>query len=261
VALSLRDTAYWDTVAAGLPAGPAPLWRDHSDAVNADLLERWLPARLGRVLKTDLFDEVVGRGLVVPLRRRAGEVVGIDVSPRLVETAGRRHPALTTLMADVRALPLADSSFDAVISNSTLDHLASLEEVSAALRELYRVLRPGGRLVLTLDNPVNPVLALRSALSPELRRRLRVAPYPVGATCGPRRASRLVRDAGFDVLEIDGIMHFPRIVGVLAEGVVRRRGAARRRLLRLALDCESLRRLPTRYLTAYFVAVNAVKPA
>ena len=51
----------WDAMAAvWLERPPDGLWRRHSDAVNWGLLERWLPPRLERVLKTDLFDEAVG---------------------------------------------------------------------------------------------------------------------------------------------------------------------------------------------------------
>lgn len=254
------DVAYWDGIAAALGTDRAPLWRDHSDAVNAALLKRWLPARPGRVLKTDLFDEVAGEGLYPILGARADEVVGIDVSPRLVEAARHRFPNLTALAADVRRMPLADASFDTVVSNSTLDHFDSLDAVADALRELWRVLRPGGQLVLTLDNPVNPVVALRNALTPVIGGRRRLAPYRIGATCGPRRAASLVRASGFEVLEVGGVMHFPRIVGVVAEPLVRRRPAPRARLLAIALAAERLGRLPTRNLTAYFLAVRAVRP-
>ncbi len=47
---------YWDEVAERwLESHPQTLWRRHSDSTNTALLERWLPAHVGSVLKTDLF--------------------------------------------------------------------------------------------------------------------------------------------------------------------------------------------------------------
>jgi SAM-dependent methyltransferase len=51
------------------------------------------------------------------------------------------------LIADIRALPLADGEFDAVLCTEVLEHVAAPD---AAARELFRVLRPGGRLLVTV---------------------------------------------------------------------------------------------------------------
>jgi SAM-dependent methyltransferase len=255
------EGAYWDAVADRLP-GDTPLWRRHSDAVNARLLARWLPAgRCERLLKTDLFDEVAGDGLLPVLRPRAREVIGIDVSPRLVEAARSRHPGLTAAVADVRRLPLPDDSVDVVVSNSTLDHFASLDDVGTALAELRRVLRPGGRLIVTLDNPVNPVVGLRNALPGGLARRAGIVPYVVGATCGALRLARLVAGSGVRVVGVEHAMHFPRVVMVLAGRLLAGRPRAAERLLRVALAAEVLRRAPTAELTGHFSVVVAVAPA
>ena len=84
---------------------------------------------------------------------------------------------------------------------STLDHFRSHSEIVTSLRELLRVLRPGGQLLLTLDNPANPLVGLRNALPFGLLHRLRIVPYYVGATCGPRGLRRLLPQVGFEVLE------------------------------------------------------------
>ena len=105
------------------PSGPTALWRLQSDMVNRALLERWLPTGLESVLKTDLFDECVSDGLYPALALHAARVTGIDVSPEVVAAARRRHRDLAVTVTDVRALPFEDEHFDAVVSNSTLDHL------------------------------------------------------------------------------------------------------------------------------------------
>lgn len=241
--------------------GFQPLWRRHSDAVNRRLLERWLPSRSRAVLKTDVFDEAVGAGLYGDLRARSERTVGIDLDPAAVRAARRRHPGIEAMPADVGELPFADGEFDLAVSLSTLDHLGSAGEVHSALRELRRVLEPGGALILTLDNGANPVVALRNALPLRLLRRLGLVPYPVGFACGPRRLASLLADSGFEITAETAIMHAPRIAAVAAAGFVHDRlgPAAERRLLSLLGSFERLERLPTRALSGYFIAFRATR--
>jgi SAM-dependent methyltransferase len=236
---------------------PTAFLRAYSDAVNYSLLDAWLVGgQQGRVLKTDLFDEAVGRGLVPELRNRSTEVVAVDVSPAVVRLARTRYPDLDAHAADTRQLPFADASFDVVVSNSTLDHFDRHEEIARALRELHRVLKPQGRLLLTLDNAANPLIRLRNALPTRLVRGARLVPYPVGATCGPLGLRRLLRDCGFEVEEEQALMHCPRVLARAAAALL---PLESRRLLRGVMSLERLGAAPTRYLTGQFVAASAHK--
>ena len=254
----------WDRVGASFQEhGRQHLWRRHSDAVHVALLERWLAARAGRVLETDLFDEAVGEGLVPTLSARAESVVGIDVAPVTVAGARRRHGALRAVVADVRRLPFAEGVFDTVVSNSTLDHFRTVAEIDDALRELARVLRPGGELILTLDNRANPLVWLRNALPLGLLRATGIVPYYVGATLGPRSAVAHLRAAGLHVVERAAVLHCPRMPAVAVAWLLDRVAGPRlqRVYLRALARCEALGALPTRYATGYFVAARAVKRA
>jgi SAM-dependent methyltransferase len=249
--------SHWDDVAADAGAWRMPLWRVQSDTVNRYWLERWLPETpADRVLKTDLFDEIAGSGLLPVLAARARSVVGIDVSERATVEVARRYPAIETLVADVRRLPFADRSFDVVVSNSTLDHLADRSEVARSLAELARVLRPSGRLLVTLDNPVNPLIAVRNALPRGAARRLRRVPYDSGWTCGPRPLRSLLAEAGLDVGAVTAIMHVPRTVVALFGSSA---GAGATHWTTVFRAGERLERLPTRYLTGHFVAAVAFR--
>lgn len=75
----------------------------------------------------------------------AGEVHGVDFSERMVAAAQRLFPDLTFQVANGEKLPYGDSTFDAVVCNYTAHHLARPEVV---FREILRVLRPGGRVVI-----------------------------------------------------------------------------------------------------------------
>lgn len=245
-----------------LEAQAEVLWRAHCDAVNGAQLARWLPADpWARVLKTDLWDEAMGQGQVPLLAAHAGLVAGIDFVPAVVAAAVARHPRLRAALADVRRLPFATGAFDAVVSTSTLDHFSAPADIAVALRELHRVLGPGGRLLLTLDNRANPVVALRNAMPFQWLHRVGLVPYPVGATCGPRRLRRLVRASGFDVLETTALLHCPRVLAVAAARRRQRSGdaAADARFLARLLRWEVLARAPTRFLSAYFIGIHARK--
>jgi arsenite methyltransferase len=78
----------------------------------------------------------------------AGSVVGVDSSPAMLALAARRCRGLgnvTLRQGDATSLPVADASFDAAVCVQVLEYVA---DTSAALRELYRALRPGGRVVV-----------------------------------------------------------------------------------------------------------------
>ena len=261
----------WDDfVKLWLASDAQRLWRRHSDAVNCILLNRWLPRSADRILKTDLWDEAVSDGLYPALATRARQVVGIDVSAAVVDAARGRYPALHARCADVRRLPFTDAAFDVVVSNSTLDHFGSIDDIQMALVELHRVMRPGGTLVVTLDNPSNPIIALRRSLPRSAYDALwqnfgelaaRIAPSALGATCSVDTLDRLVKAAGFRVSERTSIVHCPRVLAVLVADHLARRSSERtqERFLSLLLRFEKLAALPTRFRTGHFVAIRAMR--
>jgi ubiquinone/menaquinone biosynthesis C-methylase UbiE len=74
-----------------------------------------------------------------------GTVIGIDPARAMLTLARRRDPRLALVRADGSALPLRDGSADAVTMHSVL---YLLPDRAAALREVVRVLRPGGRALV-----------------------------------------------------------------------------------------------------------------
>lgn len=106
----------------------------------------------------------VGCGTGVATRRAAaragatGRVLGIDISPGMIEAARRTNLHADLAVMDAEALEFEPESFDSVISLCAVLHFPSLER---AIAEMYRVLKPGGTLTVAFGHPrPEPSLAL-----------------------------------------------------------------------------------------------------
>lgn len=81
------------------------------------------------------------------LASRGMDVVGVDLSPRMIEIARRRNPGGRYEVGDMRRLDVPAGSFGAILSIYSIIHVKRAAGVSV-LREMHRVLRPMGRLLL-----------------------------------------------------------------------------------------------------------------
>lgn len=246
-----------------LASEPVRLWRAHVDAVIGELVARWLPVgKVGVALKTDVFEEASGSGLACRLIGSADKFLAVDVSSPLLVAARARAPGLTLIQGDVRCLPLATGSVDLVVSTSTLDHFVSLADLRRSLRELARVLRPQGELLITLDNVANPLIAVRNAIPHAIRIRLGLTPYFVGRSLTPRGVRKELRAAGMEPRELTAVLHCPRALAIPVARLLNGRAPGERvvRAFRAGMGLfERLERWPSRYLTGLFVAARAVR--
>ncbi|HYR95218.1 MAG TPA: class I SAM-dependent methyltransferase, partial [Candidatus Binatus sp.] len=230
-------------------------------AYQADVYDAWLgpSSPAARVLKTDAFDEACGYG---PLAH-PGRLALLDVAPRILRQALGAYPDAIGCVADVRRLAFRDGAFDLVFSPSTLDHFEDPHDIDTALAELARVLHPGGRLLVTLDNPGNPLLAARRAIRRLTGPMRGLIPWPVGRTLSRARLVAALERAGLDVVDSGWVVHAPRLLGLwLGEWAARRGRDRLARRLRAAFNRieRAAARLPTGGLTAHFVVADCRRP-
>jgi ubiquinone/menaquinone biosynthesis C-methylase UbiE len=136
-----------------------------------------------------------GSGAFTEQLRRAGySVVGIDISPKLIEVGRKKYPGLELAEGDVEALCFGDSSFDGILLSGLVHHFPNPRRCA---EETHRVLRPGGRFVAFDPNRMNPFMWLY---------RDRSSPFysPLGVTENERpvlarEVARVFEAAGFSV--------------------------------------------------------------
>ncbi len=132
----------------------APVYDVMNRVMTAGLDRRWRKLAVQEVVWPGdrVLDACCGTGdLAVEAERRGGRVVGLDFSEKMLERARRKSGAIEWVQGDALALPFADAEFDAATVGFGVRNLADLE---GGLRELARVLRPGGRLaVLEITRP------------------------------------------------------------------------------------------------------------
>jgi ubiquinone/menaquinone biosynthesis C-methylase UbiE len=126
-----------------------------------------------------------------------GVVLGLDLSPEMLRLARARAPRALLVRGSAARLPVASATFDWVFTSYTLD-LLPVEVIDGGLREMARVLRPGGRLIACgLTEGETP---LERLFMGAWKRIQRLAPARVGG-CRPLLLAGRVEAAGLEVLE------------------------------------------------------------
>lgn len=198
-----------------------------------------------------VLDVATGPGHVAGRARERGAVViGVDISAPMVALASKLYPGIEFRQADAENLPFGDASFDAVVSNFILGHLARPDH---AVVELVRVLRRDGFLALSWwDVPERariPGLFVEAVkeVGADLPADLPPGP-PMFRFSSDEALSELLTAAGLKDIEVRGVSFTHRISGSdelwdgLLTGTVRtaamvfRQTKDTQRRIRVALD-------------------------
>ncbi|GAC56173.1 putative methyltransferase [Gordonia hirsuta DSM 44140 = NBRC 16056] len=156
--------------------------------------EFMVPRSAGREVLEAGSGEGYGAAL---LARRAASVTCVDYDAAAVEHTRRRYPEVKIHQGNLIELPLAEASVDQVVNFQVIEHLW---DQPGFVTECHRVLRPGGELAMSTPNRITFSPGLDVPLNPFHTRELNAA-----------ELTELLESGGFEVTELYGVYHGPRL--------------------------------------------------
>jgi len=206
-----RQSESWDRIARRMPDffdAPSTLYYRRCEIA---LIRRELGELAGRrVLKLDLWNEAINTRILHWMRSRGALAFGLDISQEVALRARRRptpgRGPLPVTRADIRELPFPTGGFDLVYTMGTIEHIP---EYRAAIAEVGRVLKPGGRAIIGVPNRWDP---WARPLLVWLLDRFGLYAYSPEKSFSFRELARDVEAAGLRVVRRTGILALPGIV-------------------------------------------------
>ena len=205
---------FWARVGERFPdLGGAASTRYYAANEQRLFTEHLLPLSGVRILKTDLWDEAKNTRILAWAAHRGARAFGIDISEPIVMQARAAFTPesgpLRAAAADVRALPFRDASFDAVYSMGTIEHF---QETEQAVKEIARVLKPGGRAIIGVPNRFDPFLR---PLLATLLQAVGLYAYGYEKSYSRRALRKMLERAGFSVAAETSILFIPGALRML----------------------------------------------
>ncbi|MFQ5527461.1 MAG: class I SAM-dependent methyltransferase [Thermoanaerobaculia bacterium] len=199
---------FWARVGAKFPdlggAASTRYYADNEERLFREFLE---PLTGRRVFKTDLWDEARNTRILQWASERGARAFGLDLSPATTRMARAEFESidqkLAAAVSDIRWVPFADQSFDAIYSMGTIEHF---DETEQAIAEIFRVLKAGGRAVIGVPNRRDPFLR---PLMVWVLYRLGLYGYGFEKSYSRANLRRMLEGAGFDVIAESGILFIP----------------------------------------------------
>ena len=144
--LAEKTRADYDALADAMDVTRHEVWREVADLVPVFRHEDTvldIGCGNGRMVQA-LTGTIPGRRVSIR------HYIGLDASPELVKRAKNRYPQATFMVGDALALPFTDGSFDHIFMIAVLHQIPGADERKKALAEAFRVLKPGGTMVITV---------------------------------------------------------------------------------------------------------------
>ncbi len=250
---------YWDQVADSLDGRyyfDSRTGRYKSDCF-VSVVGKWLGQLQGGVLlKTDAWEEAFGSDQVLFRHEfRSTFNIGMDISPEVTRKAQERSGKAANVRfaaCDLTSLPFKDRSIDMIVSTSTLDHFAEAQPFAQSINELSRILKPGGSLILILDNKRYIFRWLM-----KLKSRTRITQTFIGKTYTATELRGLLPEARLTILHVATIVHVPVLVFTKLFRLVS--AVFGDKTLEVLNLFDKIGRFPLRFLTGTYIALHAVK--
>ncbi|MEO8328632.1 MAG: methyltransferase domain-containing protein [Candidatus Nanopelagicales bacterium] len=183
-------------------------WEDEATAAEYDRQMSLVTTQSVEALLDDagverghkVLDVAAGAGYVAAAAaRRGADPLGIDFSTTQVRLARARYPSIRFEQANAEALPFDPESFEAVVNAFGLCHLPHPD---LALREAFRVLKPGGRVAFSVWDQPERVIGLGALYAAIREHGSMEVGLPTGPNffffSSPEQSINALRDAGFD---------------------------------------------------------------
>ncbi len=183
-------------------------WEDEATATGYDRQMSLVTTQSVEALLDDagvkrghkVLDVAAGAGYVAAAAaRRGADPLGIDFSATQVRLARSRYPNIRFEQANAEALPFDPDSFEAVVNAFGLCHLPNPD---LALREAFRVLKPGGRVAFSVWDQMERVIGLGALYTAIRENGSMDVDLPAGPDffffSSPEKSIDALRDAGFD---------------------------------------------------------------
>jgi len=254
------NAAYWNSVCDNTKS--SVLERNaavYKRSEHIKLLKKWGgPLKGKKILKTDLYEEAFGCDhFLYWLLKQNTHVFGMDISYKIGYRAMLRAVKFNKtfnncISSDVINCAYKDKSFDLIISNSTLDNLIA-SDAPRAMKELHRILKPSGTLILTLDNRHNPLYVLGYYIE----KLLNTNKYYQSKCYSVKEALRLAEQNNFVVQDITAIVHIPTPFNKIALLLGKTNNRVIKRVIRRFVSLFSgLGKKKTKFLTGWFIALK-----
>ena len=201
-----RYTTFWGTLGGTFPSLKGARSTQYYFECERWLLETFLPKLQGQSLfKTDLWDEAKNTEILRWASEQGACPHGVDIAFEVVRDAravlAPFCPGLA--VSDVRALPFSEAAFDVVYSMGTIEHFA---DSNVAVREIVRVLKPGGTAIIGVPNKLDPFLR---PLMVHLLNKLGRYSYGMEKSFTASGLRRLLESEGLHVTAVSGLHFMP----------------------------------------------------
>ena len=166
-----------------------------------------------KILKLDLWNEINNTQILIWLAEQGGEVYGLDISPYLVNQTQKLFAELRMkgkfIVCDMREIAFKDNFFDYVYTMGTIEHVSDYDR---ALKEIYRVLKPGGKAIIGVPNKFDPFL--RPFLVWFLTK-LGKYPYAPEKSFTFGELEREIKKVGFKIEARTGLLFMPGVLRMI----------------------------------------------